>query len=216
MNFTDLKKDSTIYKVHFENIGKSSKLELSGPKGYLFHKPIITRNKDGILDYLKLPLLDEKVLFGENLLINSFLKFNSCESYQNETIKQFTSLKFLNISELGAPNNSSNLWHNIDVELENVDKNCKNISNEFFFDFEFARSKIDNFQHQNLLKKASLKTGSPGKFKLSKNDNETGVNIRIGVMFYDLTDLSYRNGESGIGSLCILNLVIAFVLVLLK
>lgn len=205
---------STIFRIKFENIAaKSSNFELSGPKGYLLHKPIIIRRKDNIVDYLKLPFVNDKILFGENIILNSFSKFNSCEMFRNETIKQLTALKALNVSELGAPNNSSNLWHNIEVDLESIGGSCENLTNEFFFNFEFARSKVDNIPHQNLLKRVFVNTGSLGKIRFLRNGNETGVNIRFGVMFYDLTEITYN---SGIGNrqISTLSFIIAFLVVL--
>lgn len=209
-------KNSIIYKVIFENIAQNSDFELSGPKGYLFHKPIIVRRKENIVDYLEMPFVKEKVLFGESVLMNSFSKFHSCEHFRNQTIEQLTALKALNVSELGAPNNSSNLWHTIEVDLENIGGSCENLTNEFFLNFEFARSKVDNIPHQNLLKRVFVNTGSPGKITVLRNGNETAVNIRIGVMFYDLTEISLNSGKLGYRPLWTLSFLIAFLVVFFK
>lgn len=171
------------------------------------------------MDHLKLLFLDENILFGENVIINKFSRFNSCEVFQNTTLEQLTALKTLNVSELGSPNNSSNLWHTIDVDFKHLGGSCENFTSEFFFNFEFARSQVDNIPHQNLIKRVSVNTGLPGQIKVSRNRRgEYGVYIRIGVMFYDLTDISYSNsGKSDHRPLFwVLSFFISFILMFFK
>lgn len=195
--FKEISSKSTEYKIIFVSNLKTSNFELSGPKGYILHKPIILRQNE-TLEYFKLPFTNEKVLFGENILINEVFKMksNKCDEFYNFTLEYFTKLKFSNFSELGAPKNISKFWNVLDVNLQEMGANCKNFSNEFYFNFEFARMEIDGIRHQNILKNISITSGNLKNLEVLSLNNE--IRFRIGVMFFDLTDISRKSGQNSI------------------